>query len=154
MRGYKITCTASAYRDRELVATKGWSVAVAETDPLVAKLRSNPAFKFEPCEVPDAVPPATAAKPAAAGKEKPAEKTPEVPGDKKPEAPPMPPSEEDDIAKVPGIAPALIEGMKAKGYDTVAKVIAAGPDALDEIEGIGPPTANQILLACSEYLGE
>lgn len=141
MRGYKITCTASAYRDRELVATKGWSVAVAETDPLVAKLRSNPAFKFEPCEVPNAVPPATAAKPAAAGKEK-------------PEAPPIPPSEDDDIAKVPGIAPVLIEGMKAKGYDTVAKVIAAGPDALDEIEGIGPPTANQILLACSEYLGE
>ncbi len=153
MRGFKITCTASSYRDRELIANKGWTLLVAEADPLVGKLRVNPAFKIDPCEVPDDIV-LTSGGPAKAKSSK-AVKEPEIQKEPEtPKAPPAAPSEADDIANVPGIPAALIPGIKARGYDTIAKVLEAGVDALDEIEGIGPPTAHQILLACSEYLGE
>lgn len=147
MRGYKIICLANSYRDREFNAIKGMVTMVAESDPLVAKLQRNPSFKLEPCEVEDITPPPAEKKPAAKSEGQtppPAEK---VEGGEVS-------SPDDDIAKVPGIPQNLIPGLKAKGYDTVTKVLEAGVDALDEIDGIGPPTANQILLACSEYLGE
>jgi hypothetical protein len=141
MRGFKIVCLASSYSDRDLVARKGWTVVVGESDPLVAKLRLNPAFKFTPCEVPDQPTPVTASKKVA----------PTTPAD---EAPTTAPSGDDDIALVPNIKPELVAAMKAKGLDTVAAAIAAGIDGLDELEGVGVPTANAILLACAEYLGE
>lgn len=161
MQGYKIVCTASSYSDREVTATKGWWVEVAASDPLVAKLKSNPAFKLTPTEVPDVfVPPSstdskkeTSGKPPenkSTGNQKPPEGDPPTGegGDAKTG------TKTDDIANVPDIAAPLLDGMKAAGFDTVEKVCAAGIDGLTKIKGIGVPTATQILLACSEYLGD
>lgn len=161
MQGYRIVCTASSYSDREVTATKGWWVEVAASDPLVAKLKSNPAFKLTPTEVPDLfVPPQstdpkkeTGGKPPenkSTGNQKPLEGDPTKGDDGSAKTG----TKGDDIAKVPDIAAPLLEGMKAAGYDTVEKVCAAGIDGLTKVKGIGVPTATQILLACSEYLGD
>lgn len=148
MLGFRITCVATSFRDRELAVVKGWSVDVAETHSLVAKLRNNPAFKLTPCEVPD--------KPVVAIGEKPNSQplpAPETATESEPSAE-RAPHEDDDISLVSNIPERLIPGLKAKGFDTVAKAVAAGIDGLSTVDGIASATANNILLACSEYLGE
>jgi predicted flap endonuclease-1-like 5' DNA nuclease len=58
-------------------------------------------------------------------------------------AKPSPPkeAEPDDLTAVKGIGPARAERLNAAGYETIAALITAGPDAVGDAAGVSTETA-------------
>jgi N utilization substance protein A len=74
----------------------------------------------------------------------------------KPEAPP-PPDETavvEQLTALPGVGEKLAVRLVAAGFRGLTALAAATPEALQEVEGIGPKSAEKILLAAREALGE
>jgi transcription termination/antitermination protein NusA len=57
-----------------------------------------------------------------------------------PEAPP-----EFDVAQAPGIGAKTAEKLKDAGFSTLDALLAATPETLQEVEGVGPKTATALL---------
>jgi N utilization substance protein A len=58
----------------------------------------------------------------------------------------------DQFTALPGVGEKLATRLVAAGYHDVAALAAATPETLQEIEGIGPKSAEKILAAAREAL--
>jgi large subunit ribosomal protein L21 len=67
-------------------------------------------------------------------------------------APPSTPqaAEPDDLTAVKGIGPARAEKLNAAGYETIAALIAAGPDAVGDAAGVSADTAKKWMKSAAE----
>jgi N utilization substance protein A len=55
------------------------------------------------------------------------------------------PEEEFDIALAPGVGVKTAEKLREAGFSTLAALLAASPEDLQQVEGIGPKTAGSLL---------
>lgn len=139
IRGFKFTCKAASYQTAGgIVASKGWSINLAENDPRVASFRGNPAFTEERVEMSE-----SAFAPA---------KEPKAQTDKPTR--PENASAEDPISNVAELGPDLHLMLTEAGYETVGAALEAGGEKLQEIHGIGQKTADRIVACCQQYLGQ
>lgn len=60
----------------------------------------------------------------------------------------------EQLTALPGVGERLAQRLVEAGYSTLAALADATPEALQEIEGIGPKSAEKILLAVRDALGE
>jgi Holliday junction resolvasome RuvABC DNA-binding subunit len=58
------------------------------------------------------------------------------------------------LTALPGVGEKLAMRLVAAGFSSLAALADATPEALQEIEGIGPKSAEKILLAARDALGE
>jgi len=158
-KGYKVTCLASSFSDPSgFTCGKGWTGEFAETHPLCAKLLSNPAFKFEPCEVREpmvAAPPPEVSLPEIE-QGAPAVDSPPPEVDQPPPADsPQPPgtrSVHDSIHEVEGLGAPTVTLLEEAGLLSIDHVLKAGKEGLTQIKGIGDATADRVLALCESYL--
>jgi N utilization substance protein A len=58
---------------------------------------------------------------------------------------PEPEEEEFDIAAAPGVGVKTAEKLREAGFSTLEAVVAASPEDLQQVDGVGPKTARSIL---------
>lgn len=58
-------------------------------------------------------------------------------------------AEPDDLTAVKGIGPARAERLNAAGYETIAALITAGPDAVGDAAGVSTETAAKWLMSAA-----
>lgn len=129
----EFTCKAHSYsvgEDRKYL--KGQVIVLNYGTALHATLKASGAFRTREIEVPD---------------EQPAEARPEKTASKPLGAPQGEPVE---LGDVDGLKAATVELLGGAGYKTTADVIAAGVEKLQELEGVGPKTAKDVVEACAK----
>lgn len=126
-QAYRFELVAATYKTAKASYVKPWSITLEEGDPRISEFRNNGCFKETPVTVPEPPPP----------KEETLIFTKESPTE-----------------EIPNIASKTKEALIEAGYETIGEVLEASEEDLMKVEGIGEKTANAIILACQEALGE